>query len=246
MAVPALPSAVAIDLAPSASSRALAARISDANPGGHPGGTYRLPREPDPGRGDRGRVRGWAASRSPWRVAVAVGAVLSLALALLASVRQRRRELALLKTLGLTRRQVMAAVAWQASVILAVAGLVGVPLGVAAGHWAWAAFATSLGAVPVTVVPVPALLAAFVVAAGGGKPAGRRPAARSPPGPRPRPSSGPNSAARAGTAAAPTARPRERGGPAGNGRARPRAAHRRSGARAQRDQEARVHGAGRP
>jgi len=33
------------------------------------------------------------------------------------SVRRRRRELALLKTLGLTRRQVMAAVAWQASVI---------------------------------------------------------------------------------------------------------------------------------
>jgi ABC-type lipoprotein release transport system permease subunit len=95
-------------------------------------------------------------------LAVAAGAVLSLALALLASVRQRRRELALLKTLGLTRRQVRAAVAWQASVILAVAGLAGIPLGVAAGHWAWAAFATSLGAVPVTVVPVAALLAGFV------------------------------------------------------------------------------------
>ena len=39
----------------------------------------------------------------------------------------------------------------------------GVPLGVAAGHWAWAAFATSLGAVPVAVVPVLALLAGFAV-----------------------------------------------------------------------------------
>ena len=33
----------------------------------------------------------------------------------------------------------------------------------AAGHWAWAAFATSLGVVPVTVVPVPVLLAGFIV-----------------------------------------------------------------------------------
>jgi hypothetical protein len=48
-------------------------------------------------------------------------------------------------------------------VILVIAGLTGVPLGVAAGHWAWAAFATSLGAVPVTVVPVPAMLAGFGV-----------------------------------------------------------------------------------
>jgi hypothetical protein len=30
------------------------------------------------------------------------------------------------------------------------------------GHWAWAAFASSLGAVPVTVVPLPALLAALL------------------------------------------------------------------------------------
>jgi ABC-type antimicrobial peptide transport system permease subunit len=111
--------------------------------------------------------------------------VLSLALALLASVRRRRRELALLKTLGLTRRQVMAAVAWQASVILVIAALIGVPLGVAVGHWAWRAFATSLGAVPVTVVPVPALLAGIVVllvagnllAAGPGAVAARTPPA---------------------------------------------------------------------
>ena len=111
--------------------------------------------------------------------------MLSLALALLASVRRRRQELALLKTLGLTRRQVMAAVAWQASVILVVAVLVGGPLGVAAGHWAWAAFAASLGAVPVTVMPVLALLAGIVVllvagnllAAGPGAVAARTPPA---------------------------------------------------------------------
>ena len=88
----------------------------------------------------------------------------------------------------------MAAVAWQASVIIVVAVLVGGPLGVAAGHWAWAAFASSLGAVPVTVVPLPALLAAFLallVAETCWPPA----PVRSRPGPGPRPCSGPNSAA---------------------------------------------------
>ena len=184
VSIPAFPSAVAIDLAPGASGRALVARITQAGPGGTPGGTYQLPQD---------RIRGAAivdAARmgsQPLTLALAVGAgaMLSLALALLASVRRRRRELALLKTLGLTRRQVMAAVAWQASVILVVAGVVGMPLGVAAGHWAWAAFATSLGAVPVTVVPVPALLAGIVVllvagnllAAGPGAVAARTPPA---------------------------------------------------------------------
>jgi hypothetical protein len=184
VSIPAFPSAVAIDLAPSVSGKALVARISRANPGGTPGGTYRLPQD---------RIRGAAivdAARMGSQplalaLAVAAGAVLSLALALLGLVRRRRRELALLKTLGLTRRQVMAAVAWQASVILVIAALIGVPLGMAAGHWAWAAFATSLGAVPVTVVPVPALLAGIVVlllagnllAAGPGAVAARTPPA---------------------------------------------------------------------
>jgi hypothetical protein len=184
VSIPAFPSAVAIDLAPGASGRALVARITHAGPGGTPGGTYQLPQD---------RIRGAAivdAARMGSQpltlaLAVAAGAVLSLALALLASVRRRRRELALLKTLGLTRRQVMAAVAWQASVILVIAALIGVPLGVAAGHWAWRAFATSLGAVPVTVVPVPALLAGIVIllvagnllAAGPGAVAARTPPA---------------------------------------------------------------------
>jgi ABC-type antimicrobial peptide transport system permease subunit len=66
--------------------------------------------------------------------------------ALLASVRQRRRQLALLKALGLTRRQVRGVIAWQASTILVVAAAVGVPLGV----------------VPVIVVPVLSLLAGFI------------------------------------------------------------------------------------
>jgi hypothetical protein len=159
VSVPAFPSAVAIDLAPGRSSKALIARIRNANPGGVAGGTYRQPRVLGAAIVNASQMGGQPLTLA---VALAGAAVLSLALALLASVRRQRRDLALLKTLGLTRRQVMAAVAWQASVILMAAALIGGPLGVAAGHWAWAAFATSLGVVPVTVTPAPALLAGFL------------------------------------------------------------------------------------
>ncbi|HEV8221671.1 MAG TPA: hypothetical protein VGQ05_15480 [Streptosporangiaceae bacterium] len=49
--------------------------------------------------------------------------------------------------------------AGQASVILVAASAAGIPLGIAAGRWAWAAFAGSLGVAPVTVVPGLALAA---------------------------------------------------------------------------------------
>ncbi len=157
---PAFPSAVAIDLTPAADAAALAMRISDAGPGGDPGGTY----QPH-------QVLGAAIANAaqmgsqPVALALALGvaAVLSLTLALVASVRQRRRQLALLKALGLTRRQVRAVISWQASVILLAAILVGGPLGIAAGRWAWTGFAGSLGVVPVTVVPGAALLAGCIV-----------------------------------------------------------------------------------
>ena len=54
------------------------------------------------------------------------------------------------------------AIAWQATIILLVAIIVGVPLGIAAGRWAWTSFAASLGVVPVTVIPGQALLAGFI------------------------------------------------------------------------------------
>jgi predicted lysophospholipase L1 biosynthesis ABC-type transport system permease subunit len=45
--------------------------------------------------------------------ALAAAAVTALGLTLIASVRRRRRDLALLKTLGFTRHQLAAVVAWQ-------------------------------------------------------------------------------------------------------------------------------------
>jgi hypothetical protein len=87
-------------------------------------------------------------------VGLAAGAVAALGLTLAASVRRRRRDLALLKTLGLTRRQLLATVAWQASVAATVGIVVGVPLGIVSGRWLWTLFAREIFAVPYPSVPV--------------------------------------------------------------------------------------------
>ena len=95
--------------------------------------------------------------------ALAAGALAALALTLLASVRRRRRQLALLRVLGFTRRQLTMTVAWQATTIAAVGLLVGMPLGIAAGRGFWTLFAHAISAVSEPVVPASATL---LVAAG--------------------------------------------------------------------------------
>jgi ABC-type lipoprotein release transport system permease subunit len=89
---------------------------------------------------------------------LALGAVTALALTLAASVRRRRRDLALLKTLGFLQRQLAAAVAWQASVSAAVGVVVGVPLGIILGRWLWDLFARQIYAVPEPTVPTLSLV----------------------------------------------------------------------------------------
>jgi ABC-type antimicrobial peptide transport system permease subunit len=89
---------------------------------------------------------------------VAVAAVLALGLTIVASVRQRRRELALLKSLGMRRRQLRTVVISQTSTVLLVAIVIGIPLGIAAGRWAWTAFASEIGVVPAPVVPAAAIV----------------------------------------------------------------------------------------
>ena len=74
-------------------------------------------------------------------VALATGAVVALGLTLLASVRRRRRDLALLKTLGFTRRQLAATIAWQASIAVVLGVIIGVPLGIVLGRSLWDLFA---------------------------------------------------------------------------------------------------------
>jgi ABC-type antimicrobial peptide transport system permease subunit len=99
-------------------------------------------------------------------LALAAGAVVALALTLVASVHRRRRDLALLRTLGFTRRQLMSAVAWQASVAGAVGIVAGIPIGVLCGRWLWTLFARNIFAVPEPTVPVvPVIIVAIAAMA---------------------------------------------------------------------------------
>jgi hypothetical protein len=120
--------------------------------------------------GDFGRI-----NNMPFYIALlaSLAAAAALAHALVAGVRRGRGDLAVLKTLGFTRAQVAATVAWQATAIAAVAVVLGVPLGLAIGRFAWRLFAHDLGVAPVVVAPVipivlllpVALIAANAVAA---------------------------------------------------------------------------------
>jgi putative ABC transport system permease protein len=94
---------------------------------------------------------------------IAVLGVATVGNTLVASVRRRRRDLATLKTLGFVRRQVYATVCWQATSAAAVALIVGLPLGLAAGRWAWSAVAAGIDSVSPPVVP--SLVVAAVVPA---------------------------------------------------------------------------------
>ena len=94
---------------------------------------------------------------------LALAAIGTLVHTLVTSIRRRRRDLAVLKTLGFVRRQISATVAWQASALAGIALLIGLPLGVAVGRWGWTLFANSIGVVPVPVVDLPPLLLAIPV-----------------------------------------------------------------------------------
>jgi hypothetical protein len=114
---------------------------------------------------------------------LAAGAAAALALTLTASVRRRSRDLALLKTLGLIRKQVVTVVIWQAAVPAAIGIVAGVPLGIATGRFLWARFASELYVVPqpaistitVAVVAVSALALAILTAIVPGWRAARTP-----------------------------------------------------------------------
>jgi hypothetical protein len=114
---------------------------------------------------------------------LAAGAVVALGLTLVASVRRRRRDLALLKTLGFTRRQLASAVAWQSTIAVGLGTVVGVPLGIVVGRFLWGLFAREINAVPAPTVPalsvtliiLGGLVLANVVAAIPGRIAARTP-----------------------------------------------------------------------
>jgi len=88
---------------------------------------------------------------------LAAGAIAALGVTLSASVRRRRRELALLKALGFTQRQLATTIAWQATVAAVFGVLIGTPLGIVGGRELWILFARSIDAVPDPTVPILAL-----------------------------------------------------------------------------------------
>lgn len=161
----ALPSTIAIDLAPGVRPASVVRPIVKAAPGGTPGGVYQVHRVLAASIVNAKQMGG-----QPFALALALGVavLVSLSAAVVASARRRRRDLAVLQTLGMTHRQLRSIIAWQTLTLLLVAAVVGLPLGIVAGRWTWASFATSLGVVPVTVVPLGSLIAALVVLVAAG------------------------------------------------------------------------------
>jgi predicted lysophospholipase L1 biosynthesis ABC-type transport system permease subunit len=113
---------------------------------------------------------------------LAVGALLHITSTVL---RRRRRDLAVLRVLGLTRRQTRACLAWQATTLAAIGLIIGVPLGVVLGRVVWRAVAdqTPMVYVPPTAalalllaVPAALLVANLIAALPGERAARLRPA----------------------------------------------------------------------
>ncbi|MEX2555078.1 MAG: FtsX-like permease family protein [Actinomycetota bacterium] len=95
----------------------------------------------------------------PIALSVALAALASAVLAhmIASSVRRRRHDLAILKTLGLGKGHIRAVVGWQATTLVVAALVVGIPVGVVGGRWAWTSLADRGGVVPAPRVPVAAL-----------------------------------------------------------------------------------------
>ena len=162
----ALPSTIAIDVGPHADPAAVARQIVAAlNRDGADGAVYEVPRVVGAAIVNAGQMAGQPVTLA---IALGVAVLVSMSATVVAATRRRRRELAVLKALGLQRRQMRSIVMSQAFTLLAVALLLGVPIGIVCGHWAWATFASSLGVVPATAVPVATIAVGIVGVLVGG------------------------------------------------------------------------------
>ena len=94
-------------------------------------------------------------SRLPIALSIVFALIAAAALVhvLVTAIRRRRRDLAILKTLGFVTGQVRGAVAWQATTISVLAIVVGIPAGIALGRWGWRLVANQFGVVPASVAP---------------------------------------------------------------------------------------------
>jgi putative ABC transport system permease protein len=156
------PRAVVFDLVPGSDGNGVVRRIAAANPDGTPGGTYEQPitRAAD--------IRNYDEMGS---FPVALAALLATAAAvafvamLLTSVRARRRELAVLKSLGLTNGQLRVALTAQSLLTVLTTLVVGLPLGILAGRVTWVRFARDAGVIARPAVPLLTMVAIAAAAA---------------------------------------------------------------------------------
>lgn len=98
-------------------------------------------------------------------IALVLGAVVGATLihVLVTTTRRRRRDLAIIKTIGLSRRKISATVAWQATVLCAASLVIGLPVGVAGGRVAWRLVARQAGFPAEPVIPSGTLVALALV-----------------------------------------------------------------------------------
>jgi predicted lysophospholipase L1 biosynthesis ABC-type transport system permease subunit len=98
----------------------------------------------------------------PYLLATMVGiaGLVAVAIVLAQLARRARRELALLRCVGLTGRQLVGVVLWQATACATVALLIGLPLGVVVGRSLWHVAADRMGTGVPPTVPVGGLLVA--------------------------------------------------------------------------------------
>lgn len=91
-------------------------------------------------------------------------AMVAVGYELVVAVRRRRGDLAVLKVLGLRPRQIASSVAWQATLIITLGIVVGVPVGLAGGVWSWSTVTSAMGLDNRPDVPLGAMAAMIAIA----------------------------------------------------------------------------------
>lgn len=112
-------------------------------------------------------IQSLARIRSTPKLLAALLAVIAIAAvghSLVVAVRRGRRDAAIVRTIGFTPGEIAQTVAWHATTVAVVAGVIGLPLGLAGGRLAWGALAGQLGIVNNPVTPTAAVLLAIPVA----------------------------------------------------------------------------------
>jgi putative ABC transport system permease protein len=149
-----------VDLRPGSDAQAVFTEGYDSAAGQLVGALVLAPQRPG-AIVDLGRVR----SVPVWLAALfGVSAALAIANLVATAVARRRREFAILTSIGFTRGQVASTVAWHATTIAALTAVVAIPLGIVSGRSAWRLLAHSIGVAPTASIPIALLVLIVPVA----------------------------------------------------------------------------------